>query len=207
MVVRVRPSAGIDRYRYRVELRSAPNGPPVGNAIFNDANSQKINSAVNFSQIVRPSTLSNFRYLYFEDSAWDDTLASNDGPYVGEVAVYLNLNECLENNGGCHPRRRCIDQLTSTPHCGDCDPGYQIDGLEPHTNERNNVVREYNCTRINLCLLSTLCPEFSYCTFDDSPQGYSCICKPGYSLNGTSCVDINECILGRTSLSRECEVF
>ena len=43
--------------------------------------------------------------------------------------IHSDVNECLQNNGGCHSKRECTNTEGSMS-CGDCATDYVIDGLK-----------------------------------------------------------------------------
>ena len=43
--------------------------------------------------------------------------------------VNVDVNECLQGNGGCDSKRKCINTLGSMS-CGDCSAGYVNDGVK-----------------------------------------------------------------------------
>ena len=45
------------------------------------------------------------------------------------IHVYLDVNKCLKNNGGCHSKRKCMNTGGSMK-CGDCAAGYVNDGAK-----------------------------------------------------------------------------
>ena len=44
------------------------------------------------------------------------------------TVVYLDVNECLENNGGCDSKRKCSNN-NGGRGCGKCPSGWENDGL------------------------------------------------------------------------------
>ena len=43
------------------------------------------------------------------------------------LLVYIDVNECLENNGGCDSKRNCTNTEGGRT-CGDCPSGWDNDG-------------------------------------------------------------------------------
>ena len=63
---------------------------------------------------------------------WDCSLGHLHTPlkiYERVVCVYayVDLDECLSNNGGCHSERKCTNMVGSMK-CGDCAFGWTNDG-------------------------------------------------------------------------------
>ena len=71
-----------------------------------------------------PLTATGCRCVLVHDRFLPSTIFANyDFPCA------LDVNECLENNGGCHNKRKC----TNTPgsmKCSDCPPGWTNDGAK-----------------------------------------------------------------------------
>ena len=45
------------------------------------------------------------------------------------VYAYVDLDECLSNNGGCHSERKCTNTAGSMK-CEDCSAGWTNDGAK-----------------------------------------------------------------------------
>lgn len=141
---------------------------------------------VTMVDFVMPSVgIGGLRFIVFEDQGFDDQ--NSGGPTIENVGVFLNLDECAENNGGCDPHRACVDQLQPPAQCGSCLPGY-LDGPAGA------------CIFINPCDVgNNQCPDKSTCNLD-ADLNATCICLPGYfNSSENTCEDILECKVGNSS--------
>ena len=81
--------------------------------------------------------------------------------------LLLDINECIDNNGGCV--QSCIDTIGSFS-CG-CNSGFTLRG--------NNF-----CDDIDECVLETdNCEQ----TCTNTVGSYNCSCSYGFTFNGTFC--------------------
>lgn len=90
----------------------------------------------------------------------------------GDGAECEDVDECLTNNGGCHPRAACRNSDGS--YACLCDTGYKGDG--------------YACVDIDECANDpTLC-ENGHC--GNTPGAYECDCDVGFTkaADGKSCL-------------------
>ncbi|XP_043926817.1 fibrillin-2-like [Protopterus annectens] len=129
-----------------------------------------------------------------------------------------SYNGCL--NSPCSPNATCTaTNLQGSYNCS-CNPGFTGNGTV--------------CTDINECLASTCptgtvclntqgsfycasptttgqndgcsnaCSVNATCTKNNSTQSSICVCKPGFTGNGTVCDDINECAYTKCSANATC---
>ena len=97
-------------------------------------------------------------------------------------------NECLKNNGGCHPDVTCTPDPSRDPPvvCGACPAGFDGDGTVAGT----------GCQDVDECTDTALvnggCSPLVTCT--NTIGGRACgACPAGYTGDGTTCDDIDEC--------------
>ena len=63
--------------------------------------------------------------------------------------VHADVNECLNNNGGCHSKRKCTN-TDGSMSCGDCSAGY--------TNDRAKGCKGlYVCVCMCVCVCVCVC--------------------------------------------------
>lgn len=122
----------------------------------------------------------SLRYIKLEEGSLN-TLDTS-GPTILATGISFNLNECLDNNGGCGEFRICVDRPTPPAQCSDCVGGYEL---------VNNT-----CVKRNPCDDASACPPNATCTADLPDRIKKCTCFVGYNYTGTSCQDINECTSG-----------
>jgi Calcium-binding EGF domain len=84
------------------------------------------------------------------------------------------VDECQADNGGCSPRVECIDQ-SGGRRCGACPAGFSGDG-----------VGDDGCTK-DEC---RECAPFAHC---NPGAAQPCECNLGFTGNGQTCSDVNEC--------------
>lgn len=101
--------------------------------------------------------------------------------------ICVDINECLEDNGGCHPARPCINTIGSSECALSCNSGWRAVGAT-------------DCVDINECeFFNGGCQQTQTCI--NTPGGFTCgPCLPGYEFEDTigqtgDCVDIDECVL------------
>jgi fibulin 1/2 len=122
--------------------------------------------------------ISNFVQENVKDSISKGELSSL-GVNTSYPISLQDLNECLQNNGGCHSKAKCTNRFGGF-NCN-CLPGYSGNG--------------YNCVDIDECLANThKCHERASCNNTDG--NHRCKCDDGLAGNGTNCEDINECLIG-----------
>ena len=95
-------------------------------------------------------------------------------PEVNSSGNCTNINECLLGTHTCRSGAlQCVDTAGSF-NCN-CPAGYGGD----------------ECLNITNC--SSICSEYANCEMIGG--NYTCSCWPGFSGNGQSCADIDECSL------------
>eukprot|EP01127_Copromyxa_protea_P024450 TRINITY_DN962_c0_g2_i5.p1 TRINITY_DN962_c0_g2~~TRINITY_DN962_c0_g2_i5.p1 ORF type:complete len:3441 (+),score=511.54 TRINITY_DN962_c0_g2_i5:5-10327(+) len=113
----------------------------------------------------------------------------NETAPVGEQEICANINECLNENGGCE--QGCEDENGSY-HCY-CDSGYVLTGA-------------YACQNINECTNATIC-DVKNGDCKDTPGSYNCVCNQGWQLSpqdNRTCLNIDEC---SSPLLNECDHY
>lgn len=110
-----------------------------------------------------------------------------------------NMDDCNTGNKTCDETSQCVN-INSTLRC-QCRPGYILN---------NNDVDSGNgalCRDIDECLMN-----MDNCSFNavclNNNGSYTCTCKMGFSGDGFTCHDINECISNNTcDANAECTNF
>ncbi len=135
--------------------------------------------------------------------------ACNAG-FVGDGQTCTDINECAVNNGGCDANAACTNSPGSFA-CA-CKPYYQGDGKTcSDINEclvnnggcgaaiaftcTNNIGAAVTCADIDECAVNNGgCAVNATCT--NSVGSFSCACKNGFTGDGKTCTDVNECVVG-----------
>ena len=104
--------------------------------------------------------------------------------------VCVDIDECLDNNGGCDINATCENQLDAVPPLCTCNDGYQGDG--------------FTCEDVNECLVDNGgCHENATCENQiGAPR--TCSCNDGYQGDGFSCENIDECLINNGGCDQEC---
>ena len=117
----------------------------------------------------------------------------------------VHTTQCIDITKRCNGKPECLDQsdedeaMCASAKCdpqeymcsnGKCiNPMFFCAGKETcSTREKDDILRR-SCG-INECL-GHPCKDDQVCY--DKPIGFECQCRRGYELNGSRCVDINEC--------------
>ncbi|XP_074652835.1 uncharacterized protein LOC141907161 [Tubulanus polymorphus] len=96
----------------------------------------------------------------------------------------IDINECSTNNGGCKDQAHC-QNFPGGYNCS-CPAGQQL------------LADKISCQLINECLEKTdNCSVNATCT--DKAVGFTCQCKAGYTGDGYTCKDTNECASSTTN--------
>ncbi|XP_041107320.1 fibrillin-1 isoform X2 [Polyodon spathula] len=123
--------------------------------------------------------------------------------FTGNGTHCDDLDECSMVSLQCHNSSTCHNTLGSY-HC-ECLGGYEGNGTA--------------CYDINECLGSLACHENSIdeckenvcpdkqTTCINAPGSFSCVCKSGFSQNGSLCKDIDECLTGVEKCSPFAQCF
>ncbi|KFH18305.1 calcium binding egf domain-containing protein [Toxoplasma gondii MAS] len=123
---------------------------------------------------------------------------NTDGSYECICDIYRTLsanscediNECLENRGGCGNNSECVNQIGAPQLCK-CYTGYEGNNDQPGT----------DCKDIDECLTMT-CGAHSKCV--NTPGSYICQCDSGYTESSAGhCEEIDYCGTGQN----QCDTY
>ena len=68
-------------------------------------------------------------YLNSFVMVWDENCCCCETHTHTNTLIYLDVNECATNNGGCDRKRKCTNTVGGIyGTCGDCPAGYENDG-------------------------------------------------------------------------------
>jgi len=105
--------------------------------------------------------------------AKSDMLAGSSGKLCTTTTTTTaakDINECLENNGGCDSKRKCINTVGSMS-CGDCPAGYTNDGAKGCKDVNECATNNGGCSLLRKCM--------------NTAGSMSCgNCAPGYLNDG-----------------------
>ena len=90
----------------------------------------------------------------------------------------VDIDECAQDNGGCHENAACTNIVGALPSC-ECLDGYEGSGL--------------SCSDINECLTENGGCDLNANCINHEGQANTCECREGYEGDGQNCTDINEC--------------
>ncbi|TRY88739.1 hypothetical protein DNTS_029673 [Danionella cerebrum] len=154
--------------------------------------------------------------------------------YKGDgVSQCTDINECLEDNGGCKNRSTCVNskgsfsctcplgfQLVNRTTCIDIDE-CQLPAMVCGVNKLClntegsytcqckagfTQTSDFVCIDINECENPGLCHQNAICS--NFPGSFTCTCKNGFTGNGSLCYDINECsIEGMCHQDAKCDNY
>jgi hypothetical protein len=114
--------------------------------------------------------------------------------YNGDGKSCTNANECLGilTSAVCDPDADCTD-VDGSYTCK-CKDGFVGGGYATDDQEKKRIA---GCEDVDECVKGTFsCPTNTYCV--NTRGGYRCDCSKGYTYDGKSCTDINECSLTGT---------
>ncbi|PFH37873.1 microneme protein MIC7 [Besnoitia besnoiti] len=96
-----------------------------------------------------------------------------------------DINECLENRGGCAEHTDCINNIGAPVTCK-CLPGYTGNDGKPGK----------ACKDINECQEPDHCPENSACI--NTPGSFRCECNVGFVKDSNGkCTSMDMCVAGQ----------
>jgi MYXO-CTERM domain-containing protein len=103
----------------------------------------------------------------------------NNGSYPERCQ---DINECTAGNP-------CNEDGGTGNGCSNLTPRYDCSCTTGYVLQNNGAFTE-TCADVNECMTAGICGVGS--CFNNA-GGYSCACPSGFTFNGTTCVDINEC--------------
>jgi len=140
---------------------------------------------------------------YIEDtSTTEDERSGAAAQYLADLSEQpgcIDINDCAYNahESPCKNGAACADIGTDYYKCT-CTAGWTDSDCDTDINECNPAE-----------VVQNKCSPFAKCVnknqlFQNSPAiaGYECVCLEGYSGDGVSCIDIDDCVDGDT---RRCE--
>jgi hypothetical protein len=105
--------------------------------------------------------------------------------YAGSAGSCADIDECATNNGDCGANAACTN--TDGGYLCACQAGYEADATG-------------RCVDIDECKSTpNPCHPDATCTNRtpaEAPRGFTCQCKTGFTGDGFSCRDIDECATG-----------
>uniref|UniRef100_A0A0G4HXL4 EGF-like domain-containing protein n=1 Tax=Chromera velia CCMP2878 TaxID=1169474 RepID=A0A0G4HXL4_9ALVE len=114
-------------------------------------------------------------YTWFRLSIRAQSNAGFDAASIGDVELYVDIDECTLNVDNCDTYAACTD-TTGTFTCG-CNSPYSGDGVSCDVNECSLNLHD--------------CDALATCT--DTSASFTCACNTGYSGTGVACSNTDEC--------------
>uniref|UniRef100_A0A3B3X9S2 EGF-like domain-containing protein n=1 Tax=Poecilia mexicana TaxID=48701 RepID=A0A3B3X9S2_9TELE len=119
--------------------------------------------------------------------------------FIGDGFSCEDVNECSRSNTTCPSFSQCVNS-----------PGSYVCSCLNGTVASNDsclchLSPSVTCTDIDECQMDNICPDNeTECL--NTPGSFSCVCKQGYTLNGTQCFfpatpNVNECDTGQQDCS------
>ncbi|XP_043926092.1 uncharacterized protein LOC122800843 [Protopterus annectens] len=112
--------------------------------------------------------------------------------FTGDGTSCVDINECSYIKCGSN----CNCQNTEGSYicvCNDSNAGTNSTNFNISSIQLSSVTKTTTTTTTTLSCKDLSCSPNSTCQWNGTSGSYSCTCKPGFSGNGTSCTDIDEC--------------
>ncbi|MFO0745476.1 MAG: EGF domain-containing protein [Myxococcota bacterium] len=118
----------------------------------------------------------------------------------------VDTDECANGTADCDPHATCANTPAGSFSCT-CGAGYTGNGktctLSPCASGMRWNESTHLCVDINECLEGTAGCDLN-ATCNNTSGGFTCTCKGGYSGNGTTCADIDECANNSDNCAQNC---
>ena len=112
--------------------------------------------------------------------------------FLFEASSFLDINECKMFISPCDGNATCIDAEGSFLCV--CNSGYSGNGsfcASIYIHRLKGFVHNFYLPDIDECSTESVCDENAECL--DTPGSYMCTCHSGYTGDGDTCLDIDEC--------------
>jgi len=141
-----------------------------------------------WSEIATVAPGGSWQQIKVESTAWSGkkfqvrfsftgacSISNNVGWFVDDFDV--SEDKCAVANGGCPDGTLCSVTATGAVICTPCPNGYKLVAGA--------------CADIDECALPATCAANAMCS--NTPGSYSCACKAGFTGDGKTCTDVDEC--------------